>query len=276
MLENAVAAQLNERIVESYVPRRFPYQRICIRSQYRKPGFRTMALTTRRPRPSLRSCCPAASPRHPPDRPGVLRRPRSVRRSPRASRRQTSVDSHPLARSAAASSRSAGGAAHAAGSSADARSGSGVLEANLGLIDIRSHSTSRSIVPAVSIVTCNPWRAASDTARATPSAAAARHRSRRRAATSTRRPIAGSNRTKAAIPLGFHDAYGVSQNQHRRLHPLVRMKKLSVPVSLPSPWRLVKVSAMRSVPLVVASDPCENPELLKWSNQIERLEQLSR
>ncbi len=39
------------------------------------------------------------------------------------------------------------------------------------------------------------------------------------------------------------------------------MKKLSVPVSFPSPWRLWNVSAIRSVPLVVVGDPCENPVL---------------
>ncbi len=37
------------------------------------------------------------------------------------------------------------------------------------------------------------------------------------------------------LPSGSHDVYGVSQNQQRRLQPLVRTKTLSVPVSRPSP-----------------------------------------
>ena len=50
----------------------------------------------------------------------------------------------------------------------------------------------------------------------------------------------------------------MSQNQHLRLQPLVRTKKLSVPVRRPSPCRLLNISAMRSFPLVVVHDPCEN------------------
>ena len=63
----------------------------------------------------------------------------------------------------------------------------------------------------------------------------------------------------------------MSQNQHLRLQPLVRMKKLGVPVSFPSPWRLENISAIRSVfrdsstaslqgfPLLGTCDSCENP-----------------
>ena len=42
--------------------------------------------------------------------------------------------------------------------------------------------------------------------------------------------------TVRSCPSGFHDVYGVSQNQQRRLHPLARMKTLGTPVRSPSPW----------------------------------------
>ncbi len=115
-----------------------------------------MALATRPQHPSLRSYSPAASPRRRADRPGVHPRPRSVRRSQRASRRQTLAESHPH-RSINRRIVSIGMRRWSCNSLHRGCSiGSGVLEANLGLIDIKSHSISRSIVPAVSIVTCNP------------------------------------------------------------------------------------------------------------------------
>ena len=46
-------------------------------------------------------------------------------------------------------------------------------------------------------------------------------------------------------PSGSQEAYRVSQNQQRRLHPLVRIKTLGVPVSRPSPWTLWKISEIR-------------------------------
>src|SRR4051812_5704549 len=59
----------------------------------------------------------------------------------------------------------------------------------------------------------------------------------------TLNPAAASRCTSATIsstdrssPSGSHEVYGVSQNQQRRLQPLVRTKTLGVPVSKPSPW----------------------------------------
>ena len=36
-------------------------------------------------------------------------------------------------------------------------------------------------------------------------------------------------------PSGFHDVYGVSHHEHRRLHPLLRTNTDGTPASLPSP-----------------------------------------
>ena len=41
--------------------------------------------------------------------------------------------------------------------------------------------------------------------------------------------------TDQSSPSGSHDVYGVSQNQHRKLHPLARTNTLGMPVSKPSP-----------------------------------------
>jgi len=46
-------------------------------------------------------------------------------------------------------------------------------------------------------------------------------------------------------PSGSHEANGVSQKPHRKLHPLVRMKILGVPVSAPSPWSERYISEIR-------------------------------
>ena len=47
-----------------------------------------------------------------------------------------------------------------------------------------------------------------------------------------------------AEPSGFQDVYGVSQNQHRRLQPEVRIKRERVPAHGPSPWIDSKISAI--------------------------------
>jgi len=51
--------------------------------------------------------------------------------------------------------------------------------------------------------------------------------------------------TERSSPSAAEEAYGVSQNQHRRLQPLVRTKSLHVPVKRPSPWIDRKISAIR-------------------------------
>lgn len=60
----------------------------------------------------------------------------------------------------------------------------------------------------------------------------------------------------------------MSQNQQRKLQPVVRMKKLGVPVRMPSPCRLVKVSETRRRPLVVWDEPCEDSFFVDGVNKL--------
>lgn len=124
------------------------------------------------------------------------------------------------------------------------RGSSGVELWSFGLIAIRSQERDWKTVPAVSIVTLRPrarqWAASAGSSGTSIGSPPVRTTSG--AELSAMRWKSSSS--VHAVPSGFHDVYGVSQNQQRRLHPDVRIKSERVPAHGPSPWIDSKISAI--------------------------------
>lgn len=127
--------------------------------------------------------------------------------------------------------------------------------ASFGLIDIKSHSSSRKTVPAVSIVITNPRDRSEELSETTGSKSMGsppvtttcpiRRVASRKSLPARSHTDDTISSTESTGPSGAQDAYGVSHQTHRRLQPLTRTKTEGTPAQMPSPWMLEKISAMR-------------------------------